>query len=77
MEARRALERLEKLNSSKEERAFLGLILQGERSTRRLAEALGLGPMSEMDLRREVKRRRDRLMKRLERLGKEDSDVES
>jgi len=77
MEARHALEQLEQLHFSEEERVFLGLILQGERSTRRLAEALGLGSLSELDLRREVKRRRDRLMKRLERLGKEDSDVES
>jgi RNA polymerase sigma-70 factor (ECF subfamily) len=48
-----------------------------ERSTRRLAETLGLGPLPEMDLRRAVKRARDRLMKWLARLGKEEPDVES
>ncbi len=77
MEARDVVKRIEQSRLGEAERAFLGLILQGERSTRRLAEALGLGHLPELDLRREVKRRRDRLMKWLKRLGKEEPDVET
>lgn len=77
MEARGVVERLEHSSLGEAERAFLGLILQGERSTRRLAEALRLEPLPELELRRAVKRARDRLMKWLERLGKEEPDVET
>ncbi|WP_342374554.1 sigma-70 family RNA polymerase sigma factor [Myxococcus stipitatus] len=75
VEARLLAERMEALGFSPREQAFLRLVLQGEGSTERLAEALGLGPMPEEERRREVKRHRDRLMKRLERLGREDLDV--
>lgn len=54
------------------DQATLGLILQGERSTHALAKAMNLPPLSEKELRREVKRNRDRLMKTLGRIGKED-----
>lgn len=54
------------------DQASLGLILQGERSTHALAKAMNLPPLSEKELRREVKRNRDRLMKTLGRFGKED-----
>lgn len=64
------LKRLEKLDLSQRDLATLLLICQGERSTLRLAEALGLRELPEEELRREVKRHRDRLMKRLERLRK-------
>ena len=77
VEARHAWERLDRSKLSGRELEFLRLIFEGERSTQRLAEVLGLGSLPEDDLRREVKRHRDRLMKWLERLGKEDSDVES
>ncbi|WP_158501804.1 RNA polymerase sigma factor [Vitiosangium sp. GDMCC 1.1324] len=77
MEAALVLERLEKYDITQRDRAALRLILQGERSTRELAKALGLESSSEVEMRREVKRHRDRLMKLLERLGKEDSDDES
>ncbi|MBZ4423221.1 RNA polymerase sigma factor [Myxococcus sp. RHSTA-1-4] len=77
VEARRAVLRLEQSGLQKEDRAMLGLVLQGERSTVVLAEAIGLGSMPEDDRQREVKRHRDRLMKRLARLGKEDPDDES
>jgi RNA polymerase sigma-70 factor, ECF subfamily len=77
VETRLAVERLDDSRLSERDREFLRLILQGERSTRRLAEVLGLPSLPKEDLQREVKRRRDRLMKWLERLGKEDSDVGS
>ncbi|MCY1074747.1 RNA polymerase sigma factor [Archangium lansingense] len=64
------------LKDERDQNALL-LILQGERSTEELARALGLPPMPTLELRREVKRHRDRLMKLLERFGKEDSDDES
>lgn len=51
------------------DRQALRLILDGERSTEALAEALGLPSMAPADQRREVKRHRDRLLKALERLG--------
>jgi len=54
--------------------AALRLILSGERSTERLAEVLGLSELPQEQMRREVKRHRDRLMKILERFGKEDPD---
>jgi RNA polymerase sigma-70 factor (ECF subfamily) len=77
VEARRVMERLIHSRLDPKDRELLQLILLGERSTRRLAEALGLGPMPEDELRREVKRHRDRLMKLLERLGKEEPDDKS
>lgn len=77
VEARLAVRRLEQSKLRPEERRFLGMVLQGERSTRLLGEALGLGALPELELRREVKRHRDRLMKWLERFGKEGSDDES
>jgi len=67
-------QRLEALDLSARDQRALRLILEGERSTRVLAEALGVKSTSEEEIRREVKRHRDRLMKMLERLGKEDSD---
>ncbi|WP_395838257.1 RNA polymerase sigma factor [Cystobacter fuscus] len=73
VEASRAVERLKK-RLSERDLAVLRLILSGESSTEVLARALGLDPSSPEEMRREVKRHRDRLMKVLERLGKEDSD---
>ncbi|NVJ20596.1 sigma-70 family RNA polymerase sigma factor [Myxococcus sp. AM011] len=75
VETRIILERVEQALLEEKDRIFLGLVLQGERSTRVLAEAMNLPPLSEIERRREVKRNRDRLMKLLERLGKEDRDV--
>jgi RNA polymerase sigma-70 factor (ECF subfamily) len=77
MEAALALKRLEKYDLTERDQSALGLIFQGERSTRRLAEVLGLDSLPEDEMRREVKRHRDRLMKLLERLGKEGPDDES
>ncbi|NTX01826.1 RNA polymerase sigma factor [Myxococcus sp. CA040A] len=76
VEARLLMDRLESSGLVPEEQAFLRLVLQGEGSTERLAVALGLGPLPEDERRRQVKRHRDRLMKRLQRLGREDVDVD-
>ncbi len=73
--ASRAMEQLRERGLLKDEdMAALELILSGERSPERLARALGLGALPLEQMRLEVKRRRDRLMKILERFGKEDSD---
>jgi RNA polymerase sigma-70 factor (ECF subfamily) len=77
VEARLAVGRLERSKLPENDRALLRLVLQGERSTRAMAEAIGMGSLPEDDCKREVKRHRDRLMKRLARFGKEGSDVES
>lgn len=73
VEASRAVERLKK-RLSERDLAVVLLIASGERSTEVLARALGLDPSSPEEMRREVKRHRDRLMKTLERFGKEDPD---
>jgi RNA polymerase sigma-70 factor (ECF subfamily) len=77
VEARLIMRRLVErgyLKNERDQEALL-LILQGESATEELAKALGLPPMPLEELRREVKRHRDRLMKLLERFGrKEDSD---
>lgn len=76
VEASRVIEKIVKrgLITDEKDMAALKLILMGERSTDRLAEALGLGSLPQEEKRREVKRHRDRLMKILERFRKEDSD---
>lgn len=86
VEAKLVMERLEKRQILKSERdkKAVRLILEGERSTDRLAAALELGPLPRDELKRKVKQHRDRLLKllvrfgqSLERGGKEDSDDES
>jgi len=79
VEARLVMRRLVERGHLKNERDWdaLGLILSGERSTEVLAVALGLTSLPREELKRAVKRHRDRLMKLLERFGKEDSDGES
>jgi RNA polymerase sigma-70 factor (ECF subfamily) len=62
---------------SEQDEAFLRHLLMGESSTEELARVLGLPPMSREAQQLEVKRHRDRLMKRLGRIGKEDSDDDS
>lgn len=59
------------------DQAMLRLFLMGENSTEEMAKVLRLPPMSKEDRQLEVKRHRDRLMKLLERFGKEDSDDDS
>jgi len=70
LEAALLLERVEQGGLSERDRGFLRLVLEGERSTQVLAQALGLGGLEEDELKREVKRNRDRLMKYLKRLIK-------
>ncbi|SRR6266545_5591149 len=59
------------------DRQALRLILDGERSTDVLADALGLASMAPAEQRGAVKRHRDRLLKALERLGEKLSDDQS
>jgi RNA polymerase sigma-70 factor (ECF subfamily) len=59
------------------DQAILRLFLIGEGSTEEVAKVLRLPPMSKEDRQLEAKRHRDRLMKLLERFGKEDSDDDS
>jgi len=79
VEARLAVRRLVERKYLKNERdgEALRLIVYGVRSTEQLAEAFGLSSLPKDELKRAVKRHRDRLMKVLERFGKEDSDGES
>ncbi|NOJ78078.1 sigma-70 family RNA polymerase sigma factor [Myxococcus xanthus] len=70
-EVKRVVERIEQSDLSQVDRAFLGLMLQGERSTQRFAEVLGLGALPAVDIQREVKRNRDRILKWLVRFGRE------
>lgn len=76
VEAGLAVERLAQSLKDEGDRDALRLVLHGEKSTERLAEAFGLASLPRQELRLGVKRRRDRLMKRLERFGKESSDGE-
>ena len=69
VEARKLWEKVEQAVQDDQDRAALALILDGERSTEALAEALGLNVTSKLERQREVKRHRDRLVKTLWRLG--------
>lgn len=62
---------------NEQDQAMFRLFLMGEGSTEELAKVLRLPPMSREDQQLEVKRHRDRLMKRLGRFGKEDADDDS
>jgi RNA polymerase sigma-70 factor (ECF subfamily) len=68
-EAQELWQRIEQLVRDDRDRLALALILDGERSTETLAEALGIQGLTPLERQREVKRHRDRLMKTLERLG--------
>ncbi|MBJ6761790.1 sigma-70 family RNA polymerase sigma factor [Myxococcaceae bacterium JPH2] len=75
VEARLMADRLAQEPLTKTDHNVIKLVMEGERSTHVLAEAMGLPESAEPIRRREVKRNRDRLMKVLGRLRKEDSDV--
>jgi RNA polymerase sigma-70 factor (ECF subfamily) len=62
---------------NEQDQAMLRLFLMGESSTEEMAKVLRLPPMSRKDQQLEVKRQKDRFMKRLGRFGKEDSDDDS
>jgi hypothetical protein len=53
------------------DRQLLRLVLQGERKTTRFAVVLGLADLDRVSQQREVKRHKDRIAKRLRRLGEE------
>ncbi|EPX57062.1 putative RNA polymerase sigma-70 factor [Cystobacter fuscus DSM 2262] len=59
---------------NEQEVEHLRLVLSGEGSTRLVAATLGLGRLPWEQLQQQVKRHRDRLMKLLERFGKEESN---
>jgi len=69
VEARELWQKVEQAVEDDRDRAALALILDGERSTEALAEALGIQGLSQLERQRQVKRHRDRLVKTLERLG--------
>jgi RNA polymerase sigma-70 factor, ECF subfamily len=69
------LEKGEVLNER--DQAILRLFLMGEGSTEEVAKVLRLPPMPKEKRQSEAKRHRDRLLKRLARFGKEDSDDDS
>lgn len=65
-EARRAIE---ELFDDPKDRDLMQLVVDGERSTRRFAEVLGVGDRPAAEQRRLVKRHKDRIKKRLQRFG--------
>lgn len=77
VEAGLIMKRLVKRLEDARDQEALWLILMGERSTEALAKVLGLSSLPQDELRREVKRHRDRLMKVLERFVKEEPHDES
>jgi RNA polymerase sigma-70 factor (ECF subfamily) len=68
-EAQELWQRIEQVVQDDRDRLALALILDGERSTETIAEALGVQGLTTLERQREVKRHRDRLLKTLERLG--------
>jgi RNA polymerase sigma-70 factor, ECF subfamily len=62
---------------NEQDQAILRLFLMGESSTEEVAKVLRLTPTSKEDRQLKAKQHRDRLMKRLARFGKEDSDDDS
>lgn len=62
---------------SERDQAILRLFLIGEGATEEMAKVLRLPPMPKEDRQLEAKRHRDRLMKLLERFGREDPDDDS
>src|SRR5262249_8411865 len=68
IEAKELWQRVEAAVPDERDRQSIRLILAGERSTEVFAEALGLTGASALDVRRQVKQHRDRLVKTLERL---------
>lgn len=60
---------IEQIITDQADRKLLELILDGERKTKCYAEVLGITHLSMDEQRRQVKRAKDRLIKRLQRLG--------
>lgn len=68
-EAQRLWHRIQQVVQDERDRLALALILDGERSTDALADALGIQADTQPERQRAVKRHRDRLIKTLDRLG--------
>jgi RNA polymerase sigma-70 factor (ECF subfamily) len=62
---------INRIFNDEEDRQAAALILEGERSTEEFAKIFCLGHLPNIEQRREVKRRKDRIKKRLERDGGE------
>ncbi|MBJ6765259.1 sigma-70 family RNA polymerase sigma factor [Myxococcaceae bacterium JPH2] len=77
VEASQAVKKLAPPRMPERDWALLRDVLLGESSTQEMAVVLRLHPGPELERRREVKRHRDRVMKRVVRLGREDRDDES
>jgi RNA polymerase sigma-70 factor (ECF subfamily) len=67
--SQRMIARIHQAAETPQDVMVLQLMIDGERSTDRYAEVLGLQDLSADQRRREVKRHKDRLKKRMERLG--------
>ena len=68
-EAQKLWQKIEQVVQSERDRLALALILDGERSTDAIADALGIHASTQLERQRAVKRHRDRLLKILDRLG--------
>jgi len=69
VDAEALMERVMEEISDPVDRLILSLVLQGERSTSAFAKVLGIEHLPEHEQRRIVKQNKDRISKRLERLG--------
>jgi RNA polymerase sigma-70 factor, ECF subfamily len=67
--SQRMMARVREAVETPEDAKVLQLMIDGERGTDRFAQVLGLEGLTADERRREVKRHKDRLKKRLERLG--------
>lgn len=76
VEAKELWRKVETAVPDERDRQAIKLILAGERSAEAFAEALGITATSALDVRRQVKQHRDRLVKVLERLGERMSNDE-
>lgn len=68
-EAQKLWRKIEQVVQNERDRLALALILDGERSTDVIADALGMHGGTQLERQRAVKRHRDRLLKILDRLG--------
>jgi RNA polymerase sigma-70 factor (ECF subfamily) len=69
LDAQTTLERIRSILTGPEDHLILSLMLAGERSTAVYAQALGISHLPESEQRAIVKRHKDRISRRLERLG--------
>jgi len=69
LDAHTTLERIRAVLTGPQDHLLLSLMLAGERSTALYAQALGISHLPESEQRAIVKRHKDRISRRLERLG--------